>query len=286
MESPLIGGDEEIASAFQKAGTIEEFSPGGKELIKQGNYDSHLFILLCGRVEIRVNGRAVAIRGPKQHVGEMALIEPCGPRSASVISLEPTIALRISEDVVIATANARPALWRRFAAEVVQRLRQRAGFHNPPNEQPFLFIASSVEGLPVANAIQLGLSHSNFITTVWSNNAFTPSRTTVEDLLQKAGQYDIALVILTPDDLTESRQTIKDAPRDNCVFELGLFLGVLGRERTFFAKPRGIEVKIPTDLWGLNPIEYDSNGDAATLDSRTAPVVTVLSNHITRLGVR
>ncbi|MFH0793505.1 MAG: hypothetical protein V2A74_05675, partial [bacterium] len=64
MSSPLIRGDEEIASAFQDSGTIEEFHPGGTPLINQGDYESDLFILLCGKVEIQVNGRTVATRGP------------------------------------------------------------------------------------------------------------------------------------------------------------------------------------------------------------------------------
>lgn len=285
LGSPLVAGDEEIAEALQLAGQPEDF-PAGTPLILQGEYGTDLFLLICGRVEVRVNGRTVAARGPKQHVGEMALIDPCAPRSASVHALEHTVALRISERSVAEIAEKKPSIWRRLAQELVQRLRQRADFHRRPNEKPHLFIASSVEGLAVANAIQLGLSHENLITTIWSNNAFRPSGTALDDLIQKASQYDFGLVLLTPDDLVQSRQSIKEAPRDNCIFELGLLYGALGRERTFFALPRSADIKLPSDLIGVTPITYDGTGDLATLDSRIGPVTTLLKAEIARRGVK
>ena len=42
-------------------------------------------------------------------------------------------------------------------------------------------------------------------------------------------QFDFAVMILSPDDMTESRDQSYASPRDNVLFELGLFMGRLGR---------------------------------------------------------
>ena len=78
---------------------------------------------------------------------------------------------------------------------------------------------------------------------VWSNDIFAVSDTTIESLEQAAMEVDFAILVLTPDDITTSRGTRRAAPRDNVVYELGLFGGALGRKRTFMvveatAKPK------------------------------------------------
>jgi predicted nucleotide-binding protein with TIR-like domain len=50
-------------------------------------------------------------------------------------------------------------------------------------------------------------------------------------------------------------------PRDNIVFELGLFMGRLGRERTFIVRPASGPLKIPSDLvrdLGFAPTKTDA----------------------------
>ena len=58
--------------------------------------------------------------------------------------------------------------------------------------------------------------------------------------------------------MIESRKKKQAAPRDNVIFELGLFMGALGRERTFIVKPRHVDIKIPSDLLGVTFIEYST----------------------------
>ena len=62
------------------------------------------------------------------------------------------------------------------------------------------------------------------------------------------------------------------APRDNVVFELGLFMGALSRSRTFVCVPAGEALKIPSDLKGMTNIQYDG----AATDPATAVEGAVL----------
>ena len=54
-----------------------------------------------------------------------------------------------------------------------------------------------------------------------------------------------------------SRDSVSYSPRDNVIFELGLFMGALSRSRTFILMPRNGEVKIPTDLLGLTCLQFE-----------------------------
>jgi len=57
---------------------------------------------------------------------------------------------------------------------------------------------------------------------------------TIEILERELDESDFAVVTLTPDDRISSRGKSTKAPRDNVLFELGLLMGSLGRERTYF----------------------------------------------------
>ena len=57
-------------------------------------------------------------------------------------------------------------------------------------------------------------------------------------------------------DRTESRGEPQPSPRDNVVFEAGLFTALLGTERTFYIVDQA-GTKIPTDWAGLGYLTYD-----------------------------
>ncbi|HVN27486.1 MAG TPA: cyclic nucleotide-binding domain-containing protein, partial [Candidatus Binataceae bacterium] len=77
----LMGKNAAMAQAFAKQATIEEFT-GGQTLLKQDGTDNHLYMILEGEVGIEVNGNRVATSGPGVPIGEMALVDPRGGRSA------------------------------------------------------------------------------------------------------------------------------------------------------------------------------------------------------------
>ncbi|MDE3067093.1 MAG: nucleotide-binding protein [Verrucomicrobiota bacterium] len=88
-----------------------------------------------------------------------------------------------------------------------------------PNPRPSIFIGSSTEGLPIAEAIQLGLDHDCQV-TIWSQGVFGLSRGTLETLAEAVNRFDYAILVLTPDDLTLSRDQISPSPRDNVLGRL------------------------------------------------------------------
>jgi Predicted nucleotide-binding protein containing TIR -like domain len=94
---------------------------------------------------------------------------------------------------------------------------------------------------------------------------------------------DFAVLVLTPDDQVISREKWCSAPRDNAVFELGLFMGALSRSRTFLLTPSGVEMKIPSDLLGLTPLSYTPS-DAVELLQAVQPACDKLRTVIKKLG--
>lgn len=125
---------------------------------------------------------------------------------------------------------------------------------------PKVFIGSSLEGLEVAEAIQVGLDHDAEC-TIWTQGVFGLGSTTLDALLKRAKHCDWAVLVLTPDDLVNKRDKNGRIPRDNVVFELGLFMGALGRERTFMVYNRDTPMELPSDLAGVTPATYKNHSD-------------------------
>jgi hypothetical protein len=122
---------------------------------------------------------------------------------------------------------------------------------------PLVFVGSSSEQLPLVTNLLLGLEHTAVVKP-WTGS-FKPGETTLDALISSANQADFALFVFGPDDWTESRSERVTSPRDNVVFEAGLFGGVLGWRRSVIVHAKG--VKLPSDLLGLTVIAYDPGSD-------------------------
>ena len=123
------------------------------------------------------------------------------------------------------------------------------------SKRAVVFVGSSSEGLPVAKAIQVGLDHLCDV-RMWSQGVFGLSQGTLDALVSSTEQADFAILILTPDDVVESRGTTVPAARDNILFELGLFMGAIGPRRTFIVSDRTANVRLPSDLAGITYATY------------------------------
>ncbi len=122
--------------------------------------------------------------------------------------------------------------------------------------KPKLFVGSSTEALKVAYAIQESLE-CDALCTVWKQGIFDLSGNALDNLLNAVERFDFAIFIFQPDDVSRIREETVRTVRDNVIFELGLFVSRLGKERVYFLVPKDSEeIHMPTDLLGVKPGHY------------------------------
>ena len=152
--------------------------------------------------------------------------------------------------------------------------------------QPKVFIASSSEGLEVAKAVRsLLLQELEGIEVDLWTWMFELSATYIESLEKVCHEADFAVLVLTPDDVTASREAEKLAPRDNVIFELGLFIGSLGRKRCFIVNEQHLDLKLPTDLLGVKTAKFKRSVDSDLKAALYRPAF-LISERITEMGSR
>lgn len=169
--------------------------------------------------------------------------------------------------------------------------------------KPSIFIGSSSEGITVANQVA-EILNSQFDASVWDQRVFQLGETTIEGLARIVQSFDFAVLVFTDDEtLISKRQPSRAiqrwfdklarwigrgtshfaAPRDNVVFELGMFYGAKGKRKSFtivVPTERG-QPKIPSDLAGVTlTFATRPGGNDPTRESLTkdlAPVMKAIS---------
>lgn len=150
--------------------------------------------------------------------------------------------------------------------------------------KPHVFIGSSKEGKDVADELQLALE-PDFRCTVWDQGIFLPGHSFLEDLSTQLESFDFAVLVLTPDDTIARRDALEVAPRDNVIFESGLFLGHLGRERTILLRPSDIEgFHLFSDYLGISTPRYDYGRFKEEGPAALGAATTLIKRSIRRLG--
>ena len=149
---------------------------------------------------------------------------------------------------------------------------------------PALFVGSSSEGLSVAQAIQTQLERDCEV-TIWNEGAFPLGQSTLEGLVNALERFDFAILVLSPDDTVVSRTAEYLAPRDNLLFELGLFMGRLGRARTFVVCENSARMKLPSDLAGVSVARFNSNRTDGNLVAAVGPACNQIRQTVRDLGL-
>jgi predicted nucleotide-binding protein len=146
----------------------------------------------------------------------------------------------------------------------------------PDDQLPSAFIGSSTEGLDVAREVELQLQR-DAVTTMWKDGVFGPTNGFLETLMNQLEQFDLAVMVLSPDDLVESRSQSSASPRDNVIFELGLFMGRLGRSRVFIVHEENADLKLPSDLAGISLLQYRKRENlSAALSPACTPIIKAI----------
>jgi predicted nucleotide-binding protein len=121
--------------------------------------------------------------------------------------------------------------------------------------KPRIFLGSSGKQAKLLQAITRGLEDVADVEP-WTTT-FNPGRSTLDRLVELSQEVDFAAFVFAQDDwtTTDASQSGQASPRDNVVFEAGLFGGALGIRRTFILHAHGS--KLPSDLLGLTSVRYD-----------------------------
>src|ERR1700722_15058921 len=98
--------------------------------------------------------------------------------------------------------------------------------------KPRIFIGSSGKAKKYAEAIHANLTDVAEC-TVWTEGAFGLSASTLTNLLKNLRDSDFGAFIFAADDQQSANGDLLNVPRDNVVFEAGLFCGYLDPNRCF-----------------------------------------------------
>jgi len=127
--------------------------------------------------------------------------------------------------------------------------------------KPRIFLGSSGQQAKLLQAITRGLEDVADVEP-WMTT-FNPGRGTLDRLVELSQEVDFAAFVFAQDDwtTTDASPSGEASPRDNVVFEAGLFGGALGIRRTFILHAHGS--KLPSDLLGLTSVRYDPSTSPA-----------------------
>jgi predicted nucleotide-binding protein len=159
--------------------------------------------------------------------------------------------------------------------------------------RPRVFIGSSSEGFRIAEALQNYLEDEGNYRTVggmqmlppevrsWKSNCiFEVGESLTRSLFEATEEYDFAVMVFSDDDFIVARETELRGPRDNVIFEAGLFAGSLGFDRLYVVVPQRTKVKIPSDLTGFNRTSYLLRDDGSINASVAGQaIIQAIRNH-------
>jgi hypothetical protein len=133
--------------------------------------------------------------------------------------------------------------------------------------KPRIFLGSSGKQAELLDGITRGLEDVADVEP-WTTT-FNPGRSTLDRLVELSQEVDFAAFVFARDDwtTTDASEDGQASPRDNVVFEAGLFGGALGIRRTFILHAN--DSKLPSDLLGLTCVRYDPAASAEEVSAIT-----------------
>jgi hypothetical protein len=142
-----------------------------------------------------------------------------------------------------------------------------------------LFIGSSKEGLSYAQKLKVTIESEldEWIDcTIWSDGEiFGLNNSTLHSLVQASRKFDYGILVASKDDKTNFRGVNVIIPRDNVLFEMGMFLGSLGLTRAFMLVEE--ECKLPTDYNGIT-VPYFNSMIEGSIEKAIHQIIQAIQN--------
>lgn len=121
---------------------------------------------------------------------------------------------------------------------------------------PKIFIGSSAESINIVEALISNLKHNAWCTP-WTI-AFNAGKNVIDALIEEISKNDFAIFVFANDDYVKLRDALIMTVRDNVLFESGMAMGILGKDRVFIVKPQGVsDFRMPSDFSGVITTEYN-----------------------------
>ncbi|ADQ82994.1 nucleotide-binding protein [Riemerella anatipestifer] len=146
-----------------------------------------------------------------------------------------------------------------------------------------IFIGSSSEELDLASAAKSILElEKEFEVTIWNEDVwekavFRLNNSYLNDLIRATLQFDFGILIGTKDDKVVYRGNEELQPRDNILFELGLFIGRLGLNNCAFLIDK--DIKLLSDIKGISLARFN-RGDSSSFTKAITQVKDLFKNQV------
>jgi predicted nucleotide-binding protein len=127
-----------------------------------------------------------------------------------------------------------------------------------------VFLAYSSKARSTAIEILQFLTLKGVTVCDWQIN-FAPGATILDELLRGVNSCLGAIMLLTKDDEFLGEENLA-APRDNVIFEMGLFIEAKGRERVLVIREEG--AKMPADIGGGIYLSLRNRDDITQIHSK------------------
>ncbi len=154
-------------------------------------------------------------------------------------------------------------------------------------EKSKIFIASSGRTLTLAEKLRDELRTEFCEGVLWTEESRRQPGATIIEMLENAGEkYDFAVIILARDDVIVKERGDALRARDNCVFEAGLFVAYLSRERCFLVNSVD-QRDLPSDLGGIISLPFAEPPDLSdrrACAEAVAKVSAPIKDRVQRLG--
>ena len=142
--------------------------------------------------------------------------------------------------------------------------------------KPKIFIGSSSSGYNVAKEVKsylLGLAD----VYLWKDSAvWELNQSTFDNLLRMSNYFDFGVFVATSDDLTMTNDRLVIEPRDNVILEMALFLGAIGKNKSFLLVEDGI--KLPSDFNGIYMPRF-KQGDSDSIKTSCDEFIAKINEH-------